>query len=100
MKRSLTFCIGLRVPGPSAAETFFKLDDRLIAEDFSGERDVGLRIADVASARRIVLRLDFLTRDFFEQFNYLIQSDARAGAPVEDPSVRVFGIAGAKSFVH
>src|SRR5258707_12405380 len=100
MNASLTFCIGLRVPGPSAAETFFKFDDRLIAEDFSRERDVGLRIADVAGARRFVLRLNFFARDFFDEFYHLVESDTRAGAAVEDLSGGAFGIAGAKSFVH
>ena len=47
------------------AETFLKLDGMLIAEDFSRERNVPLRVMDVARVRRIVLGLDFLTGDFF-----------------------------------
>src|SRR5580700_940733 len=60
--------LGLRgaVPLVSARKALLKRDFRGVAEEVAGLRNVGLRIANVAVARRIVLRGDFVTGDFVE----------------------------------
>ena len=65
---SLGSGLGLRgaVPLVGAREAFLKRDFRGVAEEVAGLGNVGLRIANVAVARRIVLRGDFLTGDFVE----------------------------------
>ena len=47
--------LGATIPVKGAAQAFFKIDLRVIAEEIAGLRDVRLRIANVAVARGIVL---------------------------------------------
>jgi len=74
----------LAIPVPSAAQSFFKLNEGPIAEDFFGTRDIRLRITNITAPRRIILRRDFLSGDLLEQSNDFVQSDAGTSSAVED----------------
>src|SRR5579859_4079510 len=85
------FCLGLRraVPGKCAVQTFFKTDWRIKAEELACLRDIGLRIANVAVARWLILRLELLARNFCEELERLVQGKAAASSDVESLSGNV-----------
>src|SRR5271165_1683845 len=81
------------VPIPSAPQAFFKLHLRLIAEYRARQRNVGLRMQDVAVARRIVLRGNFLPSDLAKIQQDLIQGDARSGPAIKHFPGGILGFA-------
>ena len=98
----LTFRVGALVPLPGALETFFELDARLVAKDFARQRNVGLRIADVAVARRIVAWPESSVPVIFSSSFRTSFSVIRAPVPPlktipEAPNLR---LAGSQSLIH
>src|SRR5271168_1717990 len=79
------FCFGLcrAIPREGAAETFFKSDLWIVAEEFPGLCDIRLRIADVAVTRRLVFRFEFLTGNFGKQLKSFVQRKTATGPHVE-----------------
>src|SRR5260370_30192376 len=84
----LRLCRGFRlrraVPFESTRQPFLETNLRLISQIFPRLRNVGLRIADVSIARRIVLRIELLACNFFELAKNFIQGDASTYPYIEN----------------
>src|SRR5690348_3346603 len=93
---SFSAAVRAAVPLPSASQAFFKIDARLVTEDFPAQGDVRLRVADVSCARRFVFRANSFAGDLLQKLENLIERDARPGADIEDPAGSLASLAGAK----
>src|SRR5580700_7662477 len=71
------------VPLKGAAETFFKTDLRIVAEEFARLPDVGLGVANVAVAGWFVLGFEFLAGYFRKELSCLVQRESVACPDVE-----------------
>ena len=84
------------VPLPRAFQSFLKTDPGFIAENFLCEANIGLRMADVAIAGRIVFSFDGPARDIFECLQGVVQCIAVRRSEIKGRSGGSFG--GCKSF--
>src|SRR5262249_33995162 len=84
--------VGLPIPVERAAQAVGKIHGGEIAEQLASEPDVGLGVAYIAFARRVVFRFEPGAADFAQEFQGLIERNAFAGANVADSS------AGGRSF--
>src|SRR5437016_14258739 len=95
---ALLFCKGFSVcfavPLDGSAQAFFEAHGGFVVQKFTGLRDVRLRVADIAVARRLVLYFELVSRQICEQRQSLIQRDARARADIEYFAGSVWRLAG------
>src|SRR5579864_1016363 len=89
--------VGL-VPLPRTPEPFLEMDERSIAQDFAGQRNIGLRVADITRSRRLVSGLDLFPNNFAEDFQHFIQSDSGARSAVEHRPRCTLCLAGPERF--
>src|SRR5260370_21109029 len=72
------------IPFESARKAFLETNLRLISQKFPRLRNVGLRIADVPIARRIVFCIQLPAGDFFKLAKNFVQRDASTYAYIEN----------------
>ena len=81
------------VPLISALQAFFELNRGFVAENVSRTANFGLRVANIAIARRFVLGLNILAGNFPEQFESMVQRNAGTGTDVENFAAGTQGFA-------
>ncbi len=74
------------------------MNTRFVVEHFARERNIGLGIADIARARRLIFRLDFLSRYLLKQQQDLIDRNPGTRSAIEDFSHGVFFLASDATF--
>ena len=92
--------MGGAVPVEGALQTFFQADGGFVAEDSAGVGDVGLRVANVTIAWRVMARFEGLARDFAQGRDNFVQVDARSCADVEDSSGSAGSFTGKQVGLH
>src|SRR5580704_10893397 len=72
------------VPLEGAAEAFLEIDGGGVAEEIACGGDVGLRIADVALAVRVVLGFHWVTGNLAKELDDFVQGEAASDTDVEN----------------
>ena len=88
------------IPLESPHQTFFKVHLRVVMQKFARLRNVGLRIADVAIAWRVVFGLQARTGNFRKCCQDLVQRNSSASTNVEYFSGNIGRFAGQKVCLH
>src|ERR1700730_19401175 len=87
--------LGLRrIPIPSFAQAFFEIDRRFVSKRLRGQGNIGLRVANVALARRTVFWRGLTPRESLQQLQRIVERVTPARSKIKGAAGEAWRLAG------